>query len=151
MGSLEAQLEPRVGTLQRRLGASLLLAATLFGCVGVEHHPADLQLDLEGELPLEVERVRICVADVGVREFPVRERGSYSVTGLFAGESVRVTVDALDEDGALVVRGELDELEGYGSAPLGSCDTSDCEVCRAEGGFATEGEETWVLAVRFVG
>lgn len=121
-----------------------LLAA---GCSAVEYRDADLQLDLAGEVPPDVEQIRVCVADVGEQTFGARIDGRFAVTGLYAGEPVDVTVDLVDEDGALLERASVSALEGFASAEPVGC--GDCEPCTEADAFAPATEETWVLAVRF--
>ena len=60
----------------------------------------------------------------------------------------RGSVD-LDEEGELLAQGYVAELGGYGESTLGTC-SGACEPCGAKGDFASDEEESWLLAVRLL-
>ena len=90
-----------MGSSKSRVGARvifLLLHGLLFtGCLEVEYRSADLQVDVEGIYPDFVDVVRICVADVGVREFGARFSGLYSMVGLPAGDPLDLQINLMSE------------------------------------------------------
>lgn len=126
------------------------LVAALLGCSPVDYRDADLQLDLPGQVPTQAEQVRVCVSGVGQQTFGARMSGLFAVTGLPAGQPVDVTVDVL-EQGLVVVQGRTSELVDYALASRTECDEAGCTPCTEQGSFASAEEETWVLALRFLG
>jgi hypothetical protein len=115
-------------------------------CGEPDYRPADLQLDLVGELPLEAEFVRLCVGGVGQRVLGYRLAGSYSYPGLPVGLPVDVDVDVLDADGEVLAQGQAPSLAGYTEGVLSEC--IGCEPCEATGTAADPEGDSWLLAVR---
>ena len=128
------------------LTAGLLTALAVSGCGEPNYRPADLQLDLIGELPLEATHVRLCVGGVGQRVLGYRLAGNYSYPGLPVGVPVDVTVDVLDADAEVLARGQAPAMAGYIEGVLEEC--LGCEPCEATGTAADPDEDSWLLAVR---
>lgn len=130
--------------VRRSLSAGLILV--LAGCARTTHTPVDLQLDVAAALPDEAAHVRVCVEGGVARTWGAKD-GMYALTGLVPDAWPVVTVQALDGDLAVLGQaGPVDMDEDYvltGYAP-GSGD-----VCIGGGGAAPEGDDTWVLGVRF--
>ncbi|MCP4807226.1 MAG: hypothetical protein GY913_21325 [Proteobacteria bacterium] len=115
-------------------------------CSSVEYRDADLVLDVARAVPDDADAVVVCIEDVGAMSFGARIDGRFAVTGLPAGDAVDVTVDVLVED-AVLERAAVTGLDGYGTAQVEACE--ECVPCDEDDAFATAGEDTWVLAVRF--
>ncbi len=123
----------------------------VLGCMPVEHRAADLQLDLPGSQPQEAETVRVCVRGVGYRDYGARLTGQFTMTGLPVGEPALVQVDVYDGDDTLLVSGE-GEVEDYLLGRRLECAAGAvCEPCEDEGEPAQDQEDSWLLAVRFLG
>jgi len=123
----------------------------VLGCMPVDHRAADLQLDLPGSQPPEADIVRVCVEGVGYRDFGARLSGRFTMTGLPVGEPAQVQVDVYDSDETLLVSGQglvQDYLLGI---RLDCAAGAVCEPCLDEGGPAPDPEDSWLLAVRFLG
>lgn len=138
-------------------------------CGREEWRNADLQLDIDAPVPTGTGEVRVCVQGQGIRT--VGAAGDlYAVPGLVAGGDVSVTVDALSlsGEGAGVVLGRCGPVDLGPGTPWrrepwmtwgdSTQDTSDTgalvpapEPCTASGSFAPDEEDSWLLAVRFLG
>jgi hypothetical protein len=126
------------------------LAALLLACSPVDYRDADLQLDLPGQVPAQAEQVRVCIGGVGEQTFGARMNGLFAVTGLPAGQAVDVTVDVLEQD-LVIVQGAVQALTDYAVGTRIECDEQGCTPCAEPVSFATAEEDTWVLALRFLG
>ncbi len=124
----------------------LLTVFAVSGCGEPDYRPADLQLDLVGELPLDAEYVRLCVGGVGQKVLGYRLSNTYSFAGLPIGVPVDVQVDVLDIDGEVLARGQAPALAGYTEQVLAEC--LGCEPCEASGTAADPDGDSWLLAVR---
>lgn len=123
----------------------MLVAALtwLTACARTEHTPVDLELDIDAALPIEADAVRICETGGLARTFPARD-GRYALPGI-ARDGPEVTVDLLDDDGAVFARvGPLVLDDVYVVAALGPC--ADCETCLGGGPAAADPA---ALGVRF--
>ncbi|MCB9761877.1 MAG: hypothetical protein H6739_18755 [Alphaproteobacteria bacterium] len=134
---------------------ALATALALSGCAGFEHRPVDHQLDLPGALPSTAEQLRLCVADVGVRQLGARLGGQAVFTGLPADTPLDVTVDALSGDGAVLARWTVVGLSGYGQGEPVDCEPADtgappCAPCEADGDLVPPDQPSTVLGVRVV-
>ncbi len=153
----------------------LLGLALLGGCTVESWRNADLQIDVHASTLGDEDRVRICVADVGIREIALGS-GLAAFPGLPANGSVDVTIDALDTDTQAASedtakdtaentgsgdnalrRGRagpivLDTDARYSSTAWRPCqaDHEDCALCEASGELASDDEASWLLAVRFL-
>ena len=116
----------------------------------MDYRDADLQLDLPGLVPDQAEQVRVCIAGVGEQSFGARMNGLFAVTGLPAGEPVDVTVDVVEQE-LVTVRGQAEQLSDYQLGSREDCPEEGCEPCTEQDRFAPAQEDTWVLALRFVG
>ncbi len=115
-------------------------------CARTEHTPVDVQVDVLSELPLDTERVRVCVSEGPLRSFGPGD-GRYALPGLVSGEDPEVTVQALD--GALTVLGQAGpSLVPAGYAALQWTEEGQLVRCEGQDIVAPE-EEAWVLGVRF--
>lgn len=123
------------------------LAALLAGCARVEYDVADLQLDVEAPLPAGAETLHVCVGGAG--ELSVGAgNGRAAFTGLPAGDPAVVTLDVLDDAGALLGSAgpvTLDAATPWRTTPLVDADAP----CADTGAPAPEGVDTWLLATRF--
>jgi hypothetical protein len=114
-------------------------------------------LDVLADLPAAAARVRICVEGTGSRTQGAGP-DAYAVPGLPAGRPAVVTVDVLGdedtggEDARVVARVgpvTLDAATPWREAALETQGAAGPDPCTATGGFAPEGEDSWLLAVRF--
>ena len=126
------------------MGALIFAAA----CSAVEHRPADLQLDILAELPVaDATAVRLCPGELRERDFGPRDDGRFAMTGLPPGEGQDVVVDVLAEEGVLL-RAEA-HVDSWAEAEAQACE--GCAPCGGKADRVPEGQESWVLAVRFLG
>lgn len=118
----------------------------LLACSTVSYRDADLVLDVLGPVPDDADTVRVCVTNVGEVSYGARIDGRFAMTALPADQPVDVRVDVLQGD-EVVQTAAIDALDGYGVAEPQACE--GCAPCQEPDAFASEGEDTWVLAVRF--
>jgi hypothetical protein len=121
-------------------------------CAGNTFTQAALQLDIEGAQPLEALQVRTCVSSAGERVVGARLTGRYAFPGLPADVFVDVGVDVLGEEGEVLAQATLKELDGFGQATLVDCtiDETNCLPCEGQGTPVENGDEAWLLVVRFL-
>ena len=124
----------------------------LLGCAGFEHQAADLQWDIEAEMPADASTLRLCVIGVGQRVVGAREDGRMSFLAIPTGAPVDLGLDVLDDAGDLLAQTQAAQVSGYTRSALSLCGDSAeaCAPCSAEGDLADEDQPSWTLAVRFV-
>ena len=138
----------------------ILPGILLAGCTVQDWRPADFQLDIRSAGLVDTDRVRICVDGHGMREAALGA-GSIAFTGLPTDSEVRITVDALSEDledtaaeGSDVRTGRagpvsLGPEQSWMEAEWETC--SDlCSPCQTPGNPVEAGQNSSVLAVRFI-
>lgn len=130
----------------------IVATLALAGCARTPYDVADLQLDVEAPLPGGAESLRVCVVDAG--ELVVGAgNGRAAFTGLPAGEPAVVTLDVLDDTGALLGQAgpvTLDAATPWRTVPLAEgALVVEAEPCADRGSPAPEGADTWLLALRF--
>lgn len=121
----------------------LLFAA----CARETYDVADLQVDVTAPLPAAAENLRMCVSEHGDLRVGAGN-GRMAFTGIRADTQVVVTLDVLDEDGALIASmapASLGPDVRYTTTAL----LDPAEPCTAEGDIAEAGADTWLLALRF--
>jgi len=96
------------------------------------------------------DRVRLCVDEVGQRD-QAAGAGSVTFPGLPEEGELRVTVDLLDGADRIARAGpaSIGENTDYGRIPWRICDES-CLPCEGEGKGAAAGNQSRLLAVRFL-
>lgn len=133
-------------------GAPLLFAVVGFvalpACAEPDYRPADLQLDIGAPLPAGAERIHVCVDGVGMLDQGAGN-GRVAFAAIPPDGSYAITVEVQDADGAsLGVAGPVTLGTGatYAVAPF---DTAAGGGCRANGQGVHEGDESWLLGIRF--
>ncbi len=129
-----------------------MLLAWLVGCgggEGVNYVPVDLQLDVVGTVPVDIETIHMCVEGSGELTEGAGN-GRVMFAGLRADDVALVTLDFRDVDD-VVIGGvgpvEMDNTTAWLEAPQ---DTRE-DGCTAAGSTAEDDAESWVLGVRFTG
>lgn len=120
----------------------------LLGCAPVEYDVADLQLELEGSIPVGAERMRVCVEAQLVHEEGAGN-GRIAVTGLWTDRPALLRVEVEDADGVELAQAgpvELDLDQPWRSTPQLD---PDGEACSTEEDPLPAGTDSWLLAVRF--
>ncbi len=136
----------------KKSSALLLLLA----CQGEAWRNADLQLDVTDAGLLDTDVVRVCARGYRPHEEAVGA-GRVAFPGLLPDRPVEVQVDLLepaDEGPSSRRLGRagpvtLSPDTPYVEAPFVPCTGEACEAC-AGGQGANPGDESWLLAVRFV-
>ncbi|MDP2309531.1 MAG: hypothetical protein Q8P18_26145 [Pseudomonadota bacterium] len=122
-------------------------ALPLSACEREVYDVADLQLDVAALLPADAEVIRVCVSDHGTLERGAGN-GRVPFPGLRAGESILVSLDIYNADGALIASAgpaPLDAAAPYATTPL----LDPGAPCVANGALAREDADSWLLALRF--
>ena len=121
----------------------------LLACAAESYDYADLQVDVQGAVPDDAEQARLCVEGVGLREEGAGN-GRLAFPGLPQSVDALLTVDLLDEAGALVGRSVPVKI-GVGTPYQQTGYTVVTGApCEATGELAPEGSEGLLLVVRFV-
>lgn len=124
----------------------------LLACAENTLKQAELQLDIDGLQPNAAHQVRTCVSSAGERVVGARLTGRYAFPGLPVDALVDVGVDVLAEDGEILAQASVGDLDGFGQAMLVDCtiNETNCLPCEGLGSPVEEGEDTWLLVVRFL-
>jgi hypothetical protein len=137
----------------------ILPVLLLSGCTVESWRPADLQLDIRGAELSDTDRVRICVDGHGMHEAALGA-GSIAFTGLPTDTEVLVSVDALEEaedtgssEAYLRVGragpSSLSPDTPWIEAEWEACEDS-CSPCQTPGDPVASGQNSSILAVRFI-
>lgn len=124
------------------------MLALLLACARETYDVADLQLDVEAELPDASELIHVCVQGQG-EHTEGAGNGRIAVPALRMDQAPVVTVEVWDDaDQVLGVAGPVELLNAYTTVAftLGSASS-----CTAEGAFARDDEASQLLALRFLG
>lgn len=124
------------------------LALGLGACARVEYDVADLQLDVEDPLPDAAETLHVCVEGAGELTQGAGN-GRAAFTGIPTERPAVVVVEVYDVDGVMLGRTspvELDATTVWRTTPL--LDPT-AEPCADAGERVPEGDEDWLLALRF--
>lgn len=135
-------------------GRLILLGALLAGCQRTDYRPVDRVLALPGRAPELAEQFRICVDDVGERLLGARISGQMVFAGAPAGLPLFVTLDALDEAGAVIAQWTGDDVGAYTEGEAVDCEADtglSCAPCQARGQLAEPGQPSVVLGITLLG
>lgn len=117
-------------------------------CERTDYRPVDRVLVLPGRMPDAAEQAHVCVADVGERLLGARFSGRMTFAGAPEGIRLDVTVEALDEDGALIGQWFGEDVGSYSTGEAVDC-VEDCVPCDARGQLAEPGEPSVVIGIAF--
>jgi hypothetical protein len=118
--------------------------AALLACQPFDYAYADLGVLVSGRLPADAERVRICVAGVGVHEEGAGN-GRIAVPGLPSG-AADVRIEVVDIDDVELQQADA-WLEPDAPWTRAAAEAADGEACEADGAFATDEQESFLLAI----
>lgn len=111
------------------IGVALCAAA----CASTPHTPVDLELDVDAASPDDAAYVRLCDEGGMAQQYGATRRGTYVLTGVWADDAPRVTVDVLDVDEQLIGRaGPVELVLDYQLTALDTApcaDDPDCAPC----------------------
>ena len=119
---------------------------TLLACDMQTYDVADLQLDLEGAMPVDAELMHVCIADQLEHEEGAGN-GRVAVPGLWADRDAEVRIELYNIDGEqLLVAGPIVFGDAWQVAPVLEPDGLRCAVDKDK---APTSAETWLLGIRF--
>jgi len=131
-----------------------LAACVLVSCGPSDWRNADVHVDVSGVTWSDTDAVRLCLGGVGVHEEALAT-GRVAFTGVPVGADGTLLIDLLDPDDDSLRTGRagplsLDADTPWQPADWSDCDGADCAACTSQGERAAAGDDSWLVAVRFL-